>query len=184
MYLAGKQTPVFFGSAVNNFGIDHILNDFAVHAPSPQPRKTQTRFVLPEEPHFSGIVFKIQANMDPNHRDRIAFLRICSGHYQKGMKLYNVRTAKFFQVNQALTFMAGQRTYAEVAAPGDIIGLHNHGTIQIGDTFTEGESLQFIGIPNFAPELFKRIQLEDPFKTKSITKGFNSTLRRRRNTSF
>jgi peptide chain release factor 3 len=123
------------------------------------------------EEKFSGFVFKIQANMDPNHRDRIAFLRICSGQYRRGMKLKHWRINKDVQINNALTFMAGQRENSETAFPGDILGLHNHGTIQIGDTFSQSELLKFTGIPNFAPELFKRIILKDPLKQKSLLKG-------------
>ena len=170
-FLEGKQTPVLFGSAINNFGIPALLDVFAGEAPTPQARASVSREVQPEEEKFSGFVFKIQANMDPKHRDRIAFLRIVSGKYSKGMKMQHVRTGKNLQVNNAMTFMAGQREHANAAYAGDIIGLHNHGTIQIGDTFTAGEKLQFIGIPNFAPELFQRVQLKDPLKQKALQKG-------------
>lgn len=170
-YLAGELTPVFFGSAINNFGIRELLNAFASYAPSPQPRTTDIRSILPEEENFSGFVFKIQANMDPAHRDRIAFLRVCSGRYTKGMKMRQVRIERDVQINNALTFMAGDREQIEEAWPGDIIGLHNHGTIQIGDTFTNGEILKFTGIPHFAPELFRRVRLKDPLKAKALLKG-------------
>ncbi len=170
-YLRGEQTPVFFGSAINNFGIKELLDDFADYAPMPQPRMAQTREVLPNEENFSGFVFKIQANMDPNHRDRIAFMRVCSGQYQKGMKFLHVRTGKEVQISNALTFLAGEREHADTAYCGDIIGLHNHGTIQIGDTFTQGEKLKFSGIPNFAPELFRLVRLRDPLKSKALLKG-------------
>lgn len=170
-YLAGRLTPVFFGSAVNNFGIRELLDNFVQYAPSPLPRQTATRLVAPQEENFSGFVFKIQANMDPQHRDRIAFLRVCSGHYEKGSKLFHVRMGREIQIANALTFMAGDRSQLEEAYPGDIIGLHNHGTIQIGDTFTQGESLKFVGIPHFAPELFRRVRLKDPLKTKALLKG-------------
>jgi len=170
-YREGKLTPVFFGSAINNFGIQELLAAFVKFAPSPQPRQADTRLVKPEEPHFSGFVFKIQANMDPAHRDRIAFLRLCSGKYTPGMKLYHVRTQREVMVNNALTFMAGDRSRADEAWPGDIIGLHNHGTIQIGDSFTAGESLKFVGIPSFSPELFQRVRLKDPLKSKALLKG-------------
>lgn len=170
-YLAGKLTPVFFGSAINNFGIRELLNTFVEYAPMPLARETDARLVKPDENTFSGFVFKIQANMDPAHRDRIAFLRVCSGHYAKGMKIYQVRTKRDMQINNALTFMAGQREHTEEAWPGDIIGLHNHGTIQIGDTFTMGEELKFLGIPHFAPELFRRVRLKDPLKAKALLKG-------------
>lgn len=170
-YLSGKMTPVYFGSAINNFGIKELLDDFAQYAPGPMPRQATERVVQPEEEPFSGFVFKIQANMDPKHRDRIAFLRICSGTFKKGMKLSHLRLGKDVQIANALTFMAGDRSHAEVAMAGDIIGLHNHGTIRIGDTFTQGEMLKFTGIPNFAPELFRLVRLKDPLKSKALIKG-------------
>ena len=170
-YLAGQQTPVFFGTALNNFGVEECLQCLVDYAPSPLPRQTRERLVLPGEPAFSGFVFKIQANMDPAHRDRIAFLRICSGRYERGMKMRHVRLERDINVSNALTFMAGEREHAETAWPGDIIGLHNHGTIQVGDSFTQGESLNFTGIPHFAPELFRRVQLRDPMKSKALLKG-------------
>ncbi|PIZ04384.1 MAG: peptide chain release factor 3 [Gammaproteobacteria bacterium CG_4_10_14_0_8_um_filter_38_16] len=170
-YLKGKLAPVFFGSAMNAFGVREMLDDFVRYAPAPQPRISNSRIVDAAEAKFSGFVFKIQANMDPAHRDRIAFLRIVSGEYQPGIKLFQMRLNKTVQINQALTFMAGNREHAELAVAGDIIGLHNHGTIQIGDTFTQGESLQFLGIPNFAPELFRLVRLADPLKQKALLKG-------------
>ena len=170
-FLAGELTPVYFGSAINNFGIAQILDSVASYAPVPLPRTTETREVLPSEDKFSGFVFKIQANMDPSHRDRIAFLRVCSGTYEKNKKLYQVRTKKSVKISDALTFMAGDREHATIAYPGDIIGLHNHGTISIGDTFTSGENLKFVGIPNFAPELFKAVRAKDPLKAKALQKG-------------
>jgi len=170
-YLSGKLTPVYFGSAINNFGIKLLLDDFVRFAPKPIARETLSRLIKPEEEAFSGFVFKIQANMDPKHRDRIAFLRICSGKFTRGMKLKHLRIGKDIQVANALTFMAGDRSNAEIAVPGDIIGLHNHGTIRIGDTFTEGENLQFKGIPNFAPELYRLVRLKDPLKSKALLKG-------------
>lgn len=170
-YLAGELTPVFFGSALNNFGVRELLDQFVEYAPMPKPLPTKSREVLPTEEKFSGFVFKIQANMDPAHRDRIAFLRVCSGHYEKGMKMRHVRIERDVAVSNALTFMAGAREHTEEAWPGDIIGLHNHGTIQIGDTFTQGEELKFIGIPYFAPELFRLVRLKDPLKLKSLQKG-------------
>jgi len=171
LYLQGKQTPVFFGAALSNFGVKSMLDGFVEYAPSPLARKTNQRKVIPNESNFSGFVFKIQANMDPQHRDRIAFLRVCSGTYRKGMKLHQVRLGKSVQIANALTFMAGEREAIEVAYPGDIIGLYNHGTIQIGDTFTEGELMKFLGIPNFAPEIFRRVLLKDPLKIKALQKG-------------
>ncbi|MBS0557851.1 MAG: peptide chain release factor 3 [Proteobacteria bacterium] len=170
-YLAGKQTPVFFGSAVNNFGVQLLLDFFVEHAPSPRPRATTTREIAPTDNTFSGFVFKIQANMDPQHRDRVAFLRICSGEFDGGMKAFHVRTAKEMKLANALTFMASERDIVEKAYPGDVIGIHNHGTISIGDTFTQGEALSFTGIPNFAPELFRRARLRDPLKMKQLQKG-------------
>lgn len=170
-YLKGTLTPVFFGSAINNFSIAELLDAFIKDAPPPQARETNSRLVGPTEQKFSGFVFKIQANMNPAHRDRVAFLRIASGQYQKGMKVYHVRLGKEIQINNALTFMAGKRENADEAWPGDIIGLHNHGTIQIGDTFTQGEDLKFTGIPNFAPELFRLVRLKDPLKQKALLQG-------------
>jgi peptide chain release factor 3 len=170
-YLEGRQTPVFFGSAVNNFGVQLLLDFFVEHAPSPKPRATTTREVAPTEEKLTGFVFKIQANMDPQHRDRVAFMRICSGTFDGGMKAYHVRSGKEVKLANALTFMASERDIVEKAYPGDVIGIHNHGTISIGDTFTEGEALSFTGIPNFAPELFRRARLKDPLKMKQLTKG-------------
>ncbi len=172
-YLRGELTPVFFGSAINNFGVQELLDYFLEVAPAPLPRETQTRGVEAEEPTFSGFVFKIQANMDPLHRDRIAFMRICSGHYEKGMKMFHVRLGKEVRISNAITFMANEREQIEDAYSGDIIGLHNHGTIRIGDTFTEGELLKFTGIPNFAPELFRRVRIKDPLRVKALQKGLD-----------
>ncbi len=170
-YLAGELTPVFFGSAINNFGVNALLNDFVQHAPAPLSRAAQQRVVQPEEDKLTGFVFKIQANMDPQHRDRIAFLRITSGQYQKGMKMHHVRIGRDIQISNAVTFLAQSRDHVDTAYAGDIIGLHNHGTIQIGDTFTQGEKLNFTGIPNFAPELFRRVVLRDPLRMKALLKG-------------
>ncbi|MFP3874747.1 MAG: peptide chain release factor 3 [Thiohalophilus sp.] len=172
-FLAGKLSPVFFGSAINNFGIEELLDYFVEIAPPPQPHETRQRIVEPGEEKFTGFVFKIQANMDPQHRDRVAFLRICSGTYEKGMKARQVRIGKDVKLANAITFMASEREHVETAYPGDIIGLHNHGTIQIGDTFTQGEDLKFTGIPNFAPELFRRVRLRDPMKNKALQKGLD-----------
>ncbi len=170
-YHRGELTPVFFGSAINNFGVRELLERFVRHAPGPQPRATATRAVAPTEDAFSGFVFKIQANMDPNHRDRIAFMRVCSGVYRKGMRMRHVRIGKDVKIPNAITFMASDREHVEEAYPGDIIGLHNHGTSQIGVTFTEGEELKFTGVPNFAPELFRRSVLNDPMRMKALQKG-------------
>jgi peptide chain release factor 3 len=172
-FLEGRLTPVFFGSAINNFGIEELLDYFVNAAPGPQPRETHERKVDPTEEAFTGFVFKIQANMDPQHRDRIAFMRVCSGMYEKGMKMRQVRIGKDVKVANAITFMASEREHVDNAYPGDIIGLHNHGTIQIGDTFTQGEALKFSGIPNFAPELFRRVRLKDPMKMKALQKGLD-----------
>ena len=170
-YLAGKQSPVFFGSAINNFGIQELLDTFIDVAPAPRPRPTQTRAIMPTEEKFSGFVFKIQANMDPQHRDRIAFMRVCSGKYERGMKLFHVRIGREVIAANAITFMAQERAHTEDAYAGDIIGLHNHGTIRIGDTFSAGEVLKFTGIPNFAPELFRRAHIRNPIKVKQLQKG-------------
>ncbi len=170
-FLAGQLTPVFFGTALGNFGVREMLNDFVEWAPSPQPRASTERVVEASQADFTGFVFKIQANMDPKHRDRIAFMRICSGRYEKGMKMRHVRIEKDVRIADAVTFRAGDRTLVESAVAGDIIGLHNHGTIQIGDTFTTGEAIRFTGIPHFAPELFRRIRLKDPMKAKALQKG-------------
>ncbi len=170
-YLAGEQSPVFFGSAINNFGVTPLLDAFVQHAPAPGSRETTGRTVQSNEAELTGFVFKIQANMDPSNRDRIACMRICSGHFQRGMKLHHVRLAKDIKSANALTFLAQEREHVEDAWPGDIVGLHNHGTIGIGDTFSEGEALQFTGIPNFAPELFRRARLRDPLKLKQLQKG-------------
>jgi len=171
LFLAGKLTPVYFGSAINNFGLKELLDALSEFAPAPQPRESKTRVVEPAEETFSGFVFKIQANMDPNHRDRVAFLRVCSGSYEKGKKINHVRIGKPVMISNAITFMAQDRTHVDEAYPGDIIGLHNHGTIQIGDTFTMGEDLKYTGIPHFAPELFRRARLRDPLKSKQLLKG-------------
>ncbi|HEY6530410.1 MAG TPA: peptide chain release factor 3 [Cellvibrionaceae bacterium] len=170
-YLAGKLTPVFFGTALGNFGVREMLNGFVEWAPPPQSRAADVRIVQPGEPAFSGFVFKIQANMDPKHRDRIAFMRVVSGSYTQGMKMQHVRLKKEVRISDAVTFLAGDRNTVEEAIAGDIIGLHNHGTIQIGDAFTEGEALKYTGIPHFAPEMFRRIRLKDPLKAKQLQKG-------------
>ena len=172
-YLSGELTPVFFGSAINNFGVNELLDYFVEISPAPQSRATDQRKVDSNEEKFTGFVFKIQANMDPQHRDRVAFVRVCSGTYNKGMKVYQVRLGKDVKIANATTFMASERENVELAYAGDIIGFHNHGTIQIGDTFTEGETLKFTGIPNFAPELFRRVRLKDPLRMKALQKGLD-----------
>ncbi|CAN5759044.1 peptide chain release factor 3 [soil metagenome] len=169
--LAGTQTPVFFGSAINNFGVREILNALLEWAPAPRERNATVRSVLPNEVPFSGFVFKIQANMDPAHRDRIAFLRVCSGRFERGMKLKHLRLNREIKVSSVVTFMASSREQVEEAYAGDIIGLPNHGNMQIGDSFSEGEFLQFTGIPYFAPDFFRTARILNPMKTKQLQKG-------------
>ncbi len=170
-YLKGSQTPVFFGSAINSFGVREMFDAFIGIAPGPQPRPTTTRLVRPEEEAFSGFVFKIQANMDPAHRDRIAFLRVCSGHFTRGMRVRHHRIGRDILISNPIIFMAQDRAGADEAWPGDIIGIYNHGTIKIGDTFSEKEPLKFTGIPSFAPEHFRRVRLKSPLKAKQLQKG-------------
>ncbi|MEW6312723.1 MAG: peptide chain release factor 3 [Pseudomonadota bacterium] len=170
-YLSGKQCPVFFGSAVNNFGVQSLLDAVVELSPSPLPRPALTRSVAPNEERFTGFVFKIQANMDPKHRDRIAFVRVCSGRFERGMKIKQVSSGKFIAVNNAITFMAQDRNTTDEAYAGDIIGIPNHGTVRLGDTFSEGEDLRFSGIPSFAPEYFRRARLINPLKMKQLQKG-------------
>ncbi|MGR8921597.1 MAG: peptide chain release factor 3 [Gammaproteobacteria bacterium] len=170
-YRRGAITPVFFGTALRNFGLKEMLDTFTAIAPPPLPRATNAGEVEAGDKSFSGFVFKIQANMDPNHRDRIAFVRICSGQYEEGKRLYSVRLGRQVQVANAVRFMAQGRDAADNAYAGDIIGFHNHGTMQIGDTFTEGERFSFTGIPSFAPELFRRVRTADPLKGKALLKG-------------
>jgi len=170
-YLQGSQTPVFFGSAVNNFGVKELLDAFVEMAPPPGPRTAVPREVSPYESPFSAFAFKIQANMDPAHRDRIAFVRICSGKFTRGMKVIHHRIGKEVTWNNAIIFMAQDRAHVNEAFAGDIIGIHNHGTIKIGDTFTDKECLRFSGIPNFAPEHFRRVRLQNPLKVKQLQKG-------------
>ena len=172
-FLEGKQTPVFFGSAINNFGIENLLDGFIQYAPIPQERESDIRNVLPEEKKLTGFVFKIQANMDPKHHDRLAFMRIVSGEYQKGMKVLQVSSGKQIKIANAVTFMSRERSSTDLAYAGDVIGIQNHGGIGIGDTFTQGEKINFQGIPNFAPELFRRAQLKDPLKAKALQKGLD-----------
>jgi len=170
-YLAGTQTPVFFGSAINNFGVREILDALLEWAPSPRPRDATVRVVEPQEAPFSGFVFKIQANMDPAHRDRIAFLRVCSGRFERGMKIKHLRINRDIRVSNVVTFMASSREQVEEAFAGDIIGLPNHGNMQIGDSFSEGEMLQFTGIPYFAPDFFRSVRIRNPLKIKQLHKG-------------
>jgi len=170
-FLAGTQTPVFFGSAINNFGVREILNALIEWSPAPRSRDATIREVAPVETPFSGFVFKIQANMDPAHRDRIAFLRVCSGKFERGMKIRHLRIEREIRVNSVVTFMAASREQVEEAYAGDIIGLPNHGNMQIGDSFSEGEPLQFTGIPYFAPDFFRAVRIKNPLKVKQLHKG-------------
>jgi peptide chain release factor 3 len=170
-FLAGQQSPVFFGSGINNFGVREILQALVEWAPPPQPRDGSSRMVAPAEQAFTGFVFKIQANMDPRHRDRIAFFRVCSGRYQPAMKVRHLRIGREMKLGNVITFMANERVASDDAVAGDIIGIHNHGQLQIGDTLTEGEALAFKGIPYFAPELFRVTRPRDPFKAKQLQKG-------------
>ncbi len=170
-YLEGHLTPVFFGSAFNNFGVRELLDALVDLAPCPQPQATETRKIAPEENNFTAFVFKVQANMDKNHRDRIAFARICSGKYTRGMKVQHERSGKTIALNNPVLFLGQERELAEEAWPGDIIGIPGHGTLRIGDTLSEKESLRFTGIPCFAPEIFQRALLGDPLKAKQLKKA-------------
>ena len=170
-YRAGHLTPVFFGSAINNFGVQELLQGLGELAPPPRPQPADGRLVEPDEAKVTGFVFKVQANMDPNHRDRIAFFRLCSGHFRRGVKLKHMRSGKQLSVNNAVLFLARDRELAEDAWPGDIIGIPNHGSLRIGDTLTEGEDLRFTGVPSFAPELLQRVRLDDPMRVKHLRKA-------------
>ena len=170
-FLRGEQSPMFFGSGINNFGVQDVLEALVNWAPPPQPRDGGSRMVHPTEPDFTGFVFKIQANMDPRHRDRIAFFRVCSGRYAPGMKVTHLREGREMKIANALTFMANERIAMQEAVAGDIIGIYNHGQLHIGDTLTEGEKLSFTGIPYFAPELFRSARPKDPFKAKQLHQG-------------
>jgi peptide chain release factor 3 len=170
-FLAARQTPVFFGSAINNFGVREVLDALVDLAPAPAPRQSTTREVRPEEDEFSGVVFKIQANMDPAHRDRIAFVRVCSGKFERGMRLKVRRTGKELRPTGVVTFLSQRRDRVEEAYAGDIIGIITHGGLQLGDTVTGGEVLQYTGLPFFAPEMFRTVELADPMKSKQLAKG-------------
>lgn len=179
-FLAGIQTPVFFGSALNNFGVKETLDMIAKESPGPLSKEviiapfnedSEKRTVAPNEKKFTGFIFKIQANMDKNHRDRVAFLRVCSGRFERGQKIHHTRTGKDIKISTPLMFQAQDREITEIALPGDIIGLHDSGKYQIGDTFSEGEKIQFTGIPSFAPEIFRKVLLKDPMKGKQLDKG-------------
>lgn len=170
-FLAGHQTPMFFGSAINNFGVREVLDALVDLAPSPGARHAIQREVQPDEKKFSGVVFKIQANMDPAHRDRIAFVRVASGHFERGMRLKVVRSGKELRPNTVVSFLSQRRELLDEAYAGDIIGIPNHGVLQLGDTLTEGESLQYTGLPFFAPEMFRSVEVADPLKTKQLRAG-------------
>ncbi len=172
-YLEGHQTPVYFGSAINNFGVNELLQGLADSAPPPRPQATDRRAIDPGEAAVAGFVFKVQANMDPKHRDRIAYMRLCSGHFRRGMKLLHVRSGKTLAVHNPVLFLAEQREIAEEAWPGDIIGLPNHGNLRIGDALTEGEALRFTGIPSFAPEVLQRVRPDDPMRAKHLGRALN-----------
>lgn len=172
-YRAAKQTPVFFGSALSDFGVKQLLDEFVQYAPMPVEHRSDGRVVSATEENLTGFVFKIQANMDPGHRDRIAFMRICSGQFTKGMRVQHVRAGKEMKIPDAITFMASDRQQADTAYAGDIIGIHNHGTINIGDSFSQGEPIRFSGIPSFAPEIFRRAILKDPLRLKALQKGLD-----------
>ena len=170
-FLEGHQTPMFFGSAINNFGVQEVLDALVDLAPPPGSRHAIQREVQPDETKFSGVVFKIQANMDPAHRDRIAFVRVASGRFERGMNLKVVRSGKTLRPNTVVTFMSQKRELLDEAFAGDIIGIPNHGVLQLGDTLTEGEALQFTGLPFFAPEMFRSVEVADPLKTKQLRAG-------------
>ena len=170
-FLAGRQTPMFFGSAINNFGVHEVLDALVELAPPPGAKAAIQRAVQPTEPRFSGVVFKIQANMDPAHRDRIAFLRVASGRFERGMRLKVTRSGKELRPNSVVAFMSQRRELLDEAYAGDIIGIPNHGVLQLGDTLTEGEALQFTGLPFFAPEMFRAVEVADPLKTKQLRAG-------------
>jgi peptide chain release factor 3 len=170
-FLEGHLSPIWFGSALNSFGVRELMDGITALAPPPRVRAAQPRQVSAEEPAVSGFVFKVQANMDPRHRDRVAFVRLCSGHFERGMKLHHVRTAKPMAVSNPVFFLAAERELADDAWAGDIIGIPNHGQLRIGDALTEGEALRFTGIPAFAPELLQAVRAGDPMKAKHLDKA-------------
>jgi peptide chain release factor 3 len=175
-YLSGELSPVFFGSAVNNFGVRELLDCFVEIAPVPRSRKTEERMVEPTEDTFSGFVFKIHANIDPRHRDRIAFLRVCSGQFERGQNYYHVRQERSLRFSNPTAFMASRKSIVDKAYPGDIVGLYDTGNFKIGDAVTTGETLNFVGIPNFSPEEFRRVVNRDPMKTKQLNKGLDQLM--------
>ena len=169
--LEGHMTPIWFGSAINSFGVKELMEGIAAYGPEPQPQSAQPRQILPEETMVSGFVFKVQANMDPKHRDRVAFVRLASGHFKRGMKLTHVRSKKPMAITNPVLFLASDRELAEEAWAGDIIGIPNHGQLRIGDTLTEGEALRVTNIPSFAPELLQTVRAADPLKSKHLEKA-------------
>jgi peptide chain release factor 3 len=172
-YLNGELAPVFFGSALNNFGIEPLLRSLVEFAPPPGPREARERIVQPDEKKFTGFIFKIQANMDPAHRDRVAFMRVCSGTFERGMKAHIVRVGKDQRLGRPTQFMSQDRSLVDEAFPGDIVGIHDPGVFKIGDTLTEGEQLHYTGVPVFAPEHFCRVVLKDPLKSKQLNKALD-----------
>lgn len=173
-YREGHMTPVYFGSALKHFGVRELLDGLAAFAPPPREQRASTRMVMPGDDKVTGFVFKVQANMDPNHRDRVAFIRLCSGKFKRGMKLKQVATGKQIGIHNPILFFAQDRETIDEAFPGDIIGVPNHGVLRVGDTLTEGEDLVFTGIPNFAPEILRRIRLADPMKAKHLQRALES----------
>src|SRR5690606_36357628 len=165
--------PLYFGSALNNFGVQTLLDALVKFAPRPLPRDAEPRVVQPDEGKFTAFIFKIQANMDPSHRDRVAFMRICSGKFERGMKAFHVRSGKYQRLGRPTQFMAQDRSLVDEAYAGDIVGVHDPGVFKIGDTLSEGESLRYTGIPVFAPEHFVRVELRDPLKSKQLNKGLD-----------
>ncbi len=172
-FLDGTMTPIWFGSAINSFGVQELMDGIATYGPPPQVRPGTPREVDPDEKKVTGFVFKVQANMDPKHRDRIAFVRLCSGHFKRGMKLKHVRSGKQMAISNPMMFLANDRAVTEDAWAGDIIGIPNHGQLRIGDSLTEGEDIRFTGIPSFAPELLQNVRAGDPMKAKHLEKALN-----------
>ncbi|MGB1217701.1 MAG: peptide chain release factor 3, partial [Saprospiraceae bacterium] len=175
-YLEGEMNPVFFGSAINNFGVKELLDCFVEIAPEPLARETEERRIEPDEDKFTGFVFKIHANMDPKHRDRIAFLRVCSGQFKRNTNYVNTRTDKKMKFSNPTTFMASKKEIVESAYPGDIVGLYDSGNFKIGDALTEGEDIHFKGIPSFSPEMFRIVHNADPMKSKQLAKGLDQLM--------
>jgi peptide chain release factor 3 len=172
-YRNGDLTPIYFGSALKDFGVEQLIEAISEFAPPPRPQPADPRTIEPGEKDVAGFIFKVQANMNPQHRDRVAFMRLCSGKFRRGMKLTQVGTGKAIAVHSPILFFAQTRELADEAFPGDIIGIPNHGTLRVGDTLTEGETLRFTGLPNFAPEILRRVKLADPTKTKQLRNALN-----------